>query len=218
MSAVGEIRQYKTGKFYRDEYRGKLSWNGNEHNVLLRGEGVSADGTPRFADVAMALGADDVQDARGMAVADIDHDGDLDIIINTHPGDHGVISTPPVLLRNNLGHHRNWVAIKLTGTKSNRDAIGAQVILELEGADGKPLKLMRHVTAGGGYASQNSDRLYFGLGNRSRIASLTVRWPSGQIQEFEDVDGNCLYQLTELGKLEAQILPAMSKEIAFTPL
>ena len=87
MSAVAHIQEYKTGLFYTDEFRGDMSWNGYEHNVLLRNDGPDARGRLEFTDVAMALGADRVKDARGTAMADFDNDGDLDIVINNNPGD-----------------------------------------------------------------------------------------------------------------------------------
>ncbi|HET9713344.1 MAG TPA: hypothetical protein VFP64_15735, partial [Pyrinomonadaceae bacterium] len=66
MSAVAHIKDYKTGKFYRDDFRGNISWNGYEHNVLLRNEGTAPNGTLQFTDVAMATGADDIRDSRGI--------------------------------------------------------------------------------------------------------------------------------------------------------
>ena len=89
MSAVAHIKDYKAGKFYQDEFRGDISWNGYEHKVLLRNEGKDANGTLQFTDIAMALGADDIKDVRGMAVADFDNDGALDIVMNSNPGDSG---------------------------------------------------------------------------------------------------------------------------------
>ena len=85
MSAVAHIQEYKTGLFYTDEFRGDMSWNGYEHNVLLRNDGPDASGQLEFTDVAMALGADSDKDARGTAMADFDNDGDLDIVINNNP-------------------------------------------------------------------------------------------------------------------------------------
>ena len=69
MSAVAHIKQYKTGAFYADEFRGDISWNGYEHNVLLRNDGRDASGNLRFTDIGMAVGADDEKDGRGMARA-----------------------------------------------------------------------------------------------------------------------------------------------------
>jgi hypothetical protein len=180
LSAVAHINDYKTGKFYRDEFRGNISWNGYEHNVLLRNEGPAPDGTLQFSDVAMATGADDIRDARGVATADFDNDGDLDIVINNNPGDSGRAElSRATLLRNNVGERRNWLAVELRGTESNRDAVGASVTVEAGGE-----KFTRLVTAGSGFASQQSARLYFGLGDKTEVDVMTVRWPNGRIQKF----------------------------------
>ena len=104
--------------------------------MLLRNEGIGPDGVPRFANVAMAVGADDIKDGRGVAYGDFDNDGDLDIVMNTNPGDCGHISAAPVLLRNDLGQSRNWLAVELVGTRCNRDAIGAEVYITLCGGAG----------------------------------------------------------------------------------
>ena len=183
MSAVAHIKDYKTGKFYRDEFRGDISWNGYEHNVLMRNEGKDSNGTLQFTDIGMAVGADDIKDTRGMAVADFDNDGALDIITNTNPGDSGDASKArPALLRNNIGARRNWLAVELEGTQSNRDAVGAMVTIETGGE-----KQLRLLSAGSGFASQNSARLYFGLNDKTTIDALTVRWPSGRVERFEKV-------------------------------
>jgi hypothetical protein len=185
LSAVAHIKEYKTGKFYQDEFRGDISWNGYEHNVLLRNEGHDANGTPKFTDVAMATGADDVKDGRGMAIADFDNDGSLDIVINNNPGANGDVSRArPTLLHNNIGAKRNWLAVELEGTESNRDAVGAMVTIEAGGE-----KQLRLVSAGSGFASQNSARLYFGLNDKTQVDALTVRWPSGRVERFENNKG-----------------------------
>ena len=183
MSAVAHIKDYKTGKFYSDEFRGDISWNGYEHNVLMRNEGKDSNGTLQFTDIGMAVGADDIKDTRGMAVADFDNDGALDIITNTNPGDSGdATKARPALLHNNIGARRNWLAVELEGTKSNRDAVGAMVTIETGGE-----KQLRLLSAGSGFASQNSARLYFGLNDKTQIDALTVRWPSGRVERFEKV-------------------------------
>jgi hypothetical protein len=209
LSAVAHIKDYKTGKFYRDEFRGDISWNGYEHNVLMRNEGRDSNGTLQFTDIAMAVGADDIKDTRGMAIADFDNDGALDIITNTNPGDSGDASKArPALLRNNIGARRNWLAVELEGTQSNRDAVGAMVTIETGGE-----KQLRLLSAGSGFASQNSARLYFGLNDKTQVDALTVRWPSGRVERFEKIGDKPfavrqLVRIKEGVRIEALSLPA----------
>jgi len=208
LSAVAHIKDYKTGKFYQDEFRGDISWNGYEHNVLMRNEGRDSNGTLQFTDIAMAVGADDIKDTRGMAIADFDNDGALDIITNTNPGDSGDASKArPALLRNNIGSRRNWLAVELEGTQSNRDAVGAMVTIETNGE-----KQLRLVSAGSGFASQNSARLYFGLNDKTQIDALTVRWPSGRVERFEKIGDKPfavrqLVRIKERAGIEERTLP-----------
>jgi hypothetical protein len=204
LSAVAHIKQYKSGAFYTDEFRGDISWNGYEHNVLLRNEGKDSKGTLQFTDIAMAVGADDIKDARGMAIADLNNDGALDIVINNSPGDSGDPSKArPTLLRNNTGARRNWLAVELEGVESNRDAVGALVTIET-GTE----RQIRLLSAGSGFASQNSARLYFGLGEVPRVDALTVRWPNGRIERFENIKAKQLVRITEGKTIEVTKLPA----------
>ena len=202
MSAVAHIDDYKTGKFFRDETRGDMSWNGYEYNVLLRNNGVDEEGIPHFSDVAMALGADSIADSRGLALLDYDNDGDLDFIINNNPGDHGAESVPPTLLRNEVGQEQSWIAVELVGKSSNRDAVGAEVTART--GDIQALRLMQ---AGSGYASQHSSRLYFGLGDATTVESLSVRWPGGEEQSFEGLPTRRLVRITEGEGFELLTLP-----------
>jgi hypothetical protein len=193
LSAVAHIDEYKTGRFYTDEYRGEMSWNGYENNVLLRNEGPGEGGTPRFIDVAMALGADDQRDSRGVAIADFDNDGDLDVAVNHNPGDNDDLSRrQATLLRNDIGHHRAWLAVELEGRQSNRDAVGAVVLLKTG-----DLLQTRQVTAGSGYASQQSRRLYFGLGEATTVDELSVIWPSGERWRFDQLPVRRMLRIVE---------------------
>ena len=205
MSAVAHIKDYKTGKFYRDDFRGNISWNGYEHNVLLRNEGVAPNGTLQFTDVAMASGADDIRDARGIATADFDNDGDLDIVVNNNPGDSGRAElSRATLLRNNVGERRNWLAVELRGTASNRDAVGASVTVEAGNE-----KFTRLVSAGSGFASQQSARLYFGLGDKTQVDVVTVHWPNGRVEKFSKQAARQMIRITEGAGIE--VLPLSNR-------
>ena len=98
---------------------------------------------------------------------------------------------PPSLLKN-LGDHQNWILLKLTGTKSNRDAIGARVILRARGH-----QQVQEVRSGGGYVSQSDFRLHFGLGSATKVDSLEIRWPSGLIEKIENVRANQILPIVE---------------------
>ncbi len=198
--------------------------------MLLRNDGRDPSGVLRFTDVAMAVGADDIKDGRGMATIDFDNDGDLDIVINSNPGDSGRAElSRATLLRNNVGAKRNWLAVELrggagthdgdaTGKWSNRDAVGARVTVE-SGGD----KQLRLVTAGSGFASQHSARLYFGLGERDHADALVVRWPSGRVERFErigeqPIGARRLVRIAEGEGAQSLALPTIGKSAASAKL
>lgn len=193
MGAVAHIDEYKKGTFYSNEFRGDMSWNGFETNNLLRNDGCGEDGIPRFTDVAMALGADDGKDARGLAIADFDNDGDPDLAINNNFGDSGKIErAAPTLLRNDIGQRRGWLVLDLQGTTSNRSAVGAVVTVEAGGE-----LQSRVVEIGSSYASQHHRRLHFGLGDHPRADRVTVRWPAGGEEVFENLPARSRIRIVE---------------------
>ncbi|MBI3681409.1 MAG: CRTAC1 family protein [Acidobacteria bacterium] len=130
-------------------------------------------GKGQFEDASRSAGADFQRPllARGAAYADYDRDGDLDLLISSNNG-------PAVLLRNDGGNRNNWLRVKLTGTRSNRSAIGAVVRLRTpSGAQ------WRMVHSGSSYCSQSDLALTFGLGKETG-AQLEIRWPSGAVVEI----------------------------------
>src|ERR1017187_2684674 len=115
--------------------------------------------------------------ARGAAYADFDHDGDLDVLISTNNG-------PAYLFRNDGGNQNNWICMRLVGTKSNHDGIGA--VVRIESASGKQWTMVR---SGSSYCSQSDLAVTFGLG-KDTAATVEVDWPSGAKQELGKVGGD----------------------------
>jgi tetratricopeptide (TPR) repeat protein len=167
------------------------SWSGHERNCAF----VNIGGT-RFADVSAVSGLDFPDDGRGLATVDWDGDGDLDLWLTSR-------TAPRLRLMLNQGETANtFVALKLRGTTSNRDAIGARVEVTLENE--RDSKLARTVYAGDGFLSQSSKWLHFGLGSAAVIHRVTVRWPGGKRETFAGVRPGRRYLLLE-GSGEAAI-------------
>ncbi len=165
------------------------SFSGHERNCFffnLRGAG--------FADVSAVSGFDFPDDGRAVALSDWDRDGDLDLwVVNR--------SSPQIrFLRNDHVERSNgaggFVAFKLTGTRCNRDAIGARV--ELFVRDDPPgRRRVRTLHAGSGYLAQSTKWMHFGLGASAAIERVTVRWPGGEVEEFRGVEANRRHHLVQ---------------------
>ncbi len=150
------------------------------------------DGT--FAEVAASAGAalSERRSSRGAAFGDFDEDGDVDIVVNDLDG-------PPMLLRNDGGSKAgHWIILRLTGTKSNRNAVGAKVTLMAGG-----LAQVSEMHGGDSYISHSDRRLHFGLGVTTKIDSLTIRWPSGMVEKLTDLPVDRVILITE-GKSSRQ--------------
>jgi hypothetical protein len=144
-------------------------------------------GGGKFAEVSREAGpVMDVKTvARGGCFADYDNDGKVDAFM-VNLGARGT------LLHNVSTNSNHWIAIKLEGTKSNRDGIGAKLEIVSDGR-----KQVAERVAGSGYMSQDDGRVHFGLGKASTIDKLTVRWPSGKEQVLEKVAGDRVLTVRE---------------------
>jgi hypothetical protein len=133
-------------------------------------------GNGKFAEVTTQMGSafDSPRVARGAAYADIDNDGDLDLLIMTNGG--------PALLYRNDGTTNNSLRVQLRGNRSNRDGIGA-VVKVASGRDKQSQTLK-----GGGYLSMSELILTFGLGAEAKASSVEVTWPSGQVDRLTNID------------------------------
>ena len=161
-------------------YHGEVSYK--EPLLMYRNLGKG-----EFDKVSDSLGADFMRPivGRGLATADYDNDGDIDIVTNNR-GDF------PSLLRNDGGNANNWLTVQLVGTKSNRDGIGASLKLTSEG-----FVEVEQAKGGMSYMSASDPRIHFGLGKRAKIASLEITWPSGQIDRLTNVPINQIITVKE---------------------
>ncbi len=149
----------------------KLSQSGRERNVIFMNLG-----TGRFEEVAALIGGDHIGDGRSLALADFDHDGDVDIVVRN-------LQDPKLVYYENTSPAQgHFLDLKLRGTRSNRDGVGA--IVRVSTGTGTQTK---QVTIGHNYLGQSSIDLEFGLGEHDMVQQIEVRWPSGTVQRFHGV-------------------------------
>jgi hypothetical protein len=144
-------------------------------------------GKGTFRDIAADLGGgfDQPKVGRGLAYADFDRDGDLDLLLTTNNG-------PAYLYRNDQLAGNRSIRFRLVGTKSNRDAIGAGVRIVASG-----LTQHRVVKGGSSYLSQSELGVTFGLEKHDRIETVVVDWPSGRTEEYKNLAAGRSYELVE---------------------
>jgi enediyne biosynthesis protein E4 len=144
-----------------------------------------ADGT--FCDASEQAGPalQEKRVSRGLAVADLFNDGNVDIVINDLDGS-------PMILRNHGIPRRHWVSFELAGNKSNRLALNARVKVVAGG-----MTQTDEVHSGGSYLSQNDLRLHFGLGSATKIDSVEIRWPSGTVDRIGPLAADQFYSVLE---------------------
>ena len=188
------------GHVYPEVDQSKADLRYAEHKYLYRN---LRNG--RFEDVTTSGGSGIMEDApaRGCAFGDYNNDGCMDVAVNC-------INAIPQLLRCDAKLHRNWIKIKLVGTKSNRSGIGSRVIVtaKMEPDAIKALQQTDELRSGGSYFSQNDLRLHFGLDQATKADLVEVRWLSGQVDHFKDLAANQLHLLQEGGRvLRSSSLP-----------
>ncbi len=173
-AANGHVYPEVDGKLNREVYREPLLLFHNSKN-----------GKFQESDEAAGLRRLPAHSARGAAYCDYDNDGDLDIAVSN-------IDERPQLLRNEGGNRKHWLEMRLVGTRSNRDAIGARVKVRA----GEIVQWDR-VRTGGSYISGNDLRLHFGLEDHDSADSIEIRWPSGAIEKLENVPANRVLTIQE---------------------
>ncbi len=159
----------------------------------------SPSGTPgKFVDITVHSGIDFRYQAShtskkylpetmgaGVALFDYDNDGRVDAVVNTNEG-------PAYVLHNETPTENHWILLKLTGHRSNRDGIGAEVKVVTTSA-----AQFATVTTTSSYLSAGDKRVHFGLGESEVVQQIQVRWPSGIVQTLKDVHANQILQIDE---------------------
>ncbi|PYR95482.1 MAG: hypothetical protein DMF84_00885 [Acidobacteria bacterium] len=159
-------------------------------------------GNGRFADVSEQLGAPVTtpKAGRGAAFGDFDNDGQIDIAIAN-------VNDQPDLYRLKGDTRNHWITLKLVGTISNRDAIGARVRLVTG-----DVQQWQEVRGGGSYLSQNDFRVHFGVGAAPRVDRVEVRWPNGAEQTWENLQVDKFHTLTEGASITKGDSPLLSQK------
>jgi hypothetical protein len=146
---------------------------------------LAENGRPPFAEVGEAAGLSSPMVGRGVVTLDYDGDGDLDLVFTDNGG-------PARLYRNEGRPKGHWLRMTLHGTASNRDAIGAVVLVTAGG-----VTQSRMVKSGSGYLSQSESTLTFGLGTHDSAERLEIHWPSGRVQTLRNVVADQRMVVTE---------------------
>jgi len=154
--------------------RADHSWSGYERNAVYAN---NRDGT--FSDVSGAVDLDFIEDGRSFALADFDHDGRQEMLLKSR-------NAPQMrLLKNVIEDLPPAIAFRLRGVRSNPDAVGARITVET--GSGRQTRTLR---AGSAFLCQHSKDLFFGLGDAKGPVTASIRWPSGLVQELDNLPAN----------------------------
>jgi hypothetical protein len=170
-----------TGTVYPEVAKQLSQYPAKSPRILFRNLG---NGTFEELGEAAGPGVTAEHSSRGCAFGDFDNDGDLDILIVN-------LNEPPSLLRNDLRGENRWLKLRLVGTKSNRSAIGARVLVRYGGK-----VQAQAVMSQSSYFSANDPRLHFGLGS-SKTADIDIYWPNGNLEHFKNIAANLLVTIVE---------------------
>ncbi|HEY1809730.1 MAG TPA: FG-GAP-like repeat-containing protein [Acidobacteriaceae bacterium] len=167
--ATPSVRYERGWNAINELIRSDHTWHGYARNVFFLNLGNGA-----FAEASGPAGLDFSEDSRSFALADIDHDGRLEVILKNR-------NAPQLrVLHNRMKKIGKSVSFRLRGTSSNRDAIGAAITVEAAGR-----KQTKYLQAGSGFLSQHSKEIFFGIGDAEAVTRATIHWPSGVQQAFE---------------------------------
>ena len=162
-------------------------------SVLLRNKGGKT-----FVDVTTSSGTGEFHKGHGVAFADLDHDGDEEIVFEVGgatPGDAHALR-----LFDNPGHGHDWITLKLVGVKTNRSAIGARITVTMEDAGGARREIHRTVGSGGSFGSSPLQQ-HIGLGASARIVDIAIWWPTSNTrQRLTNVSTNQFLEVTEFAR------------------
>jgi hypothetical protein len=159
---------------------GNMTWSGYQKKKLFHNLGGQA-----FKEISAQAGVDNDRDGRGIAIGDFDNDGRLDIFQTN-------ANQPALLYHDVTEGGGNWVQFLLTGTKSNRDAIGARITITAGG-----LTQIHEIDGGNGYAGQSMRRAHFGIGKATKIEAAEIHWPSGKVEKLVPPPINSLTKFVE---------------------
>src|SRR5207247_2075829 len=170
------------GHVYPEVDSQHLGSNFREPKILYHNNG---NGT--FTDISASAGPaiSAASSSRGLAIGDLWNDGRISAVISS-------MNAPPMLLVNDARNGNHWIALRTVGTKSNRDGIGAKITVKAGART-----FVDEVRCGSSYDSNSDMRVHFGFGVAAKIDSLQVRWPSGLVENFQNLAVDSIHTLRE---------------------
>lgn len=159
---------------------GDRTWSGYQKKKMLHNRSGQI-----FREISAEAGTDNDMDGRGIGMSDFDNDGQLDLFQTN-------ADQVSLLYKGATEGTGNWVQMRLEGTKSNRDAVGARIKLTAGG-----LTQIREIDGGNGYAGQSTRRAHFGIGKAEKVDSVEILWPSGKVQKAVQVKVNGMTRVVE---------------------